>query len=399
MSSATFQDLFIDIAYKSLKKHGEELCGDKVEILKSDDRIIAVLADGLGSGVKANILATLTSKIAITMLKEGESLEEVIHTLIATLPVCQVRKIAYSTFSILEIDKDLNCKIVESENPPFVFLRDEQVLIPKKEIVEICEKKIEISHVKLKEDDIVYIFSDGVVHAGIGMFLNLGWTQKNVEEYVAKNSSATGAYALSEKLTGACDELYGGRPGDDTTVVAMKVRRPINLLMFTGPPINKKFDEPFVKRFLEQEGKKIVCGGTVANITSRVMGKKIETPIDYIDKNIPPVGYIDGVDLVTEGVITLNRVIELIYIWKEDSNNVDLDRQDAATRLFKMLLDDCTNIQVWVGKAVNEAHQNHDFPRELSLKIDLVNHLVNALNDIGKIAKIIYISEIDYSIK
>ncbi len=398
MSSIERSRVYIDIAYDSFIKYGEELCGDNVEIFKSEDKIIVVLADGLGSGVKANILATLTSKIAITMLKKGESIEEVISTLIATLPVCQVRKIAYSTFSIIEIDKELNCKIVESENPPFIFVRKDKALIPPKEQVKICGKKIEISKIKLRYDDAIYIFTDGVVHAGIGMYLNLGWTHEKVKEYIVDHCKDDNAYKLSSKLANECNELYGGKPGDDTTVVTLKVRKPLNLLMFTGPPINKDFDQPFVNLFMKQKGKKIVCGGTVANIVARVLKKEIKTTTKYIDKNIPPAGEIEGIDLVTEGVITLNRVIELINKWKKDYSSVEMDKQDAATRIFKMLMDDCTNVDIWVGKAVNEAHQYHDFPSQLSLKVNVVNKLVEVLNDIGKKAQIRYISEVDYSI-
>lgn len=392
------KEMYIDIAYNSLKKYGEELCGDKVEIFKSKERIIVVLADGLGSGVKANILATLTSKIAITMLKHGESLEEVISTILATLPVCKIREIAYSTISIIEIDSDLNCRIVESENPAFIFLRDSKVLKLKKDIITICEKQIEISNVKLEQNDLIYIFSDGVIHAGIGRLLNLGWTHKEVEKYLIKNSKASNAARLSADLTQVCNDLYGEKPGDDTTVIALKVREAVNLLVFTGPPLKKQLDKPFIKMFMKQKGKKIICGGTVANITARVLDKDIKTSIEYLDKDIPPEGKLDGIDLVTEGVITLSRVVELLNKFEKDPMSVDLKRKDAATKVFKILIEDCTNIDIWVGKAINEAHQYHDFPTELSFKINIVNDLVKGLKAIGKTAKIKYISEVDYTI-
>ena len=392
----TKKSMFIDIAYNSLKKYGEELCGDKVEVFKSDDRVIIVMADGLGSGVKANILATLTSKIAITMLKAGESLEEVIETLIATLPVCQVRKIAYSTFSIIEFDEDLHCRIVESDNPPFVFLRNGESIKTEKTRMIICDKSVEISNIQLQQNDMLYVFSDGVVHAGIGKCLNLGWTHDKVEGFIKENSNESNAAKLSANLLNACKDLYVGAPGDDTTVISLKVREPVNLLVFTGPPINPQLDAPFVKMFMKSRGRKVVCGGTVANIISRELQRPIETTLDYIDKDIPPVGKIDGVDLVTEGVITLNRVVKLIEMWKQDSTLVNLQNKDAATCVFKMLMEDCTNIDIWVGKAVNEAHQVFNFPSELSLKINVVKRLENALRSIGKVVQIRYISEINY---
>ncbi len=228
---------FVEVSHTSLNKKGEELCGDKVEVFQSEGRSIIVLADGLGSGVKANILATLTSKIAITMLRKGADIEEVVETIAHTLPVCKVRNMAYSTFTVIEIDENLHCKIFESENPPFFFLRDGEILIPENREVQIMDKTIVLTEMQLQENDVIYICSDGVIHAGVGQTLNFGWQWEHVANYIKKRDNLNAGF-LCQRLVKACDELYEGQPGDDTTIVTLKIRRPVQVLLFTGPPLD-----------------------------------------------------------------------------------------------------------------------------------------------------------------
>ena len=233
-------DLCTDIGYKSLNKFGEQLCGDMVEVIKQDqDSYVVVLADGLGSGVKASILSTLTSKIISTMLANGIELEECVHTLADTLPVCDVRKIAYSTFTVIKITDNKEAELIQYDNPRVILLRDgKNYVYPEKE--EIFDgKKIYKSKIDLKKDDIFVMISDGAVHAGVGKSLNYGWERKNIIEYLEgiynKELSAKG---ITNILLDDCNGLYAGEPGDDTTVCAIKIRKrkPVSLLI--GPPKN-----------------------------------------------------------------------------------------------------------------------------------------------------------------
>lgn len=389
------KECYIEVGYNSLNKKGEELCGDKVEVFQSEDRTIIVLADGLGSGVKANILATLTSKIAITMLKKGADLDEVIDTIAHTLPVCKVRRIAYSTLTIIEIDNKMHCRIFESENPPFFFLRNGKIYnLPKEEMI-IQDKTILLTEMDLQEDDIIYICSDGAIHAGVGKTLNFGWEWKHVARYVERKHDLNAVF-LSRRLLNACDELYEQEPGDDTTIVTVKVRKPVHVLLFTGPPLNPEHDAKLVKRFMDEPGEKIVCGGTAANIVARELKKEIQTTLDYEDMSIPPTAIIEGVDLVTEGVITLQRTIELIKAYRLRELDIEDLKNDGASKLFNMLISNGTHIEFWLGKAMNNAHQNPDFPVELSIKMNVVKQLQEELVKIGRVANIRYVSEVSY---
>ncbi|MDP4146513.1 MAG: SpoIIE family protein phosphatase [Bacillota bacterium] len=413
-------NLFFDIAFDSLKKHGEELCGDMVDVLRLDDCIIIVLADGLGSGVKANILATLTSKIASTMLKEGADIYETVDTIVNTLPICKTRQIAYSTFTIVKIYNDGRVYIAEYDNPPFFILRNNAHLNVKKNQLLINEKKVKETYLQLNAGDIITLVSDGVIHAGLGNILNLGWSWDNVCNYLARSShNKYTAQSITKDLISVCWDLYCGKPGDDTTVVTVKAEGPKYVNLFTGPPKNNKNDSLLIRSFIQSPGKKIICGGTAANIAERELGRKLNVNLDYITKDIPPIAFMEGIDLITEGVLTLAKAVNKIrkygHLFSQCSTintlagnditdykcdtchitscNCDpiinnLNAADGASRLAKILLEECTHLTLWVGKAINPAHQNPNLPVNLNIKLALVEELSDLLKKQGKLVNI-----------
>lgn len=380
---------FMEFSTASLNKYGEELCGDKVEFISEKDGFIAVLSDGLGSGVKANILATLTAKIAITMLKEGLSIEEVVDTIIHTLPICTVRKLAYSTFTIIKINSQGDAYIVEFDNPSIFFIREEKVYHIEKTEQNINERKIYESHLMLKEKDALIFVSDGVIHAGAGKVLNLGWSWQEVANYLQTlEVSKISAKSITSSLLGVCEDLYLECPGDDTTVATIKVIHPKVGILFSGPPIDKEQDDRVVEKLMKIQGKKIICGGTAANIVSRVLQTEVTTSFKIIDPKIPPIGHIKGIDLVTEGVLTLQGAVEKLERIKNSKEVTFLYGQDGASMLARMLFEDCTHIHMIVGRAINPAHQNPDFPQTLSIKLNIVYKLEEVLVALGKIVEI-----------
>lgn len=380
----------IDVAWRSLNKYQEELCGDKVEILKTGDSDIVILADGMGSGVKANILATLTSKILGTMLREGAAIESCVETIARTLPVCKVRKVAYATFSILQIFHSGQAYLAEFDNPSCVFIRDGKILDYPYKVREIEGKKIHEYRFQVKKNDCFVLMSDGVIYAGAGSILNMqGWTWEAMAEYTLKCTKKTlFASRLAVLLSQACDELYEERPGDDTTVAVARVieRRIVNI--FTGPPKDKADDDRLMHEFMHCEGKKVVSGGTSSNIAARFLGKEIVTRADSADPDVPPVAEIEGIDLVTEGVLTLGKCLKLLKKYANDEFDEEffdeLDADNGASRLAKMLIEECTELNLFVGTSVNKAHKNSELSFDLSMRMNLVEQLIRIMEQIGR---------------
>ncbi len=380
----------IDVAWRSLNKYQEELCGDKVEILKTGDSDIVILADGMGSGVKANILATLTSKILGTMLREGAAIESCVETIARTLPVCKVRKVAYATFSILQIFHSGQAYLAEFDNPSCVFIRDGKILDYPYKVREIEGKKIHEYRFQVKKNDCFVLMSDGVIYAGAGSILNMqGWTWEAMAEYTLKCTKKTlSASRLAVLLSQACDELYEERPGDDTTIAVARVieRRIVNI--FTGPPKEKADDDRLMHEFMRSEGKKVVSGGTSSNIAARFLGKEIITRADSADPDVPPAAEIEGIDLVTEGVLTLGKCLKLLKKYANgefDEEFFDeLDADNGASRLAKLLIEECTELNLFVGTSVNKAHKNSELSFDLSMRMNLVEQLIRIMKQMGK---------------
>lgn len=387
--------LYVDISYKSLNKDKEELCGDKVEIVRTKDSDILILADGMGSGVKANILSTLTSKILGTMLLNGATIDQCVETIVKTLPVCQERQVAYSTFSILQIFKNKEAYLVEFDNPSCVFIRDKKYMQLDFQERLIEDKKVKECHFQIKKDDFFILMSDGAIHAGVGQVLNFGWTWKHIAEYAVNNIQIRyTASRFSNFLSKACDELYMGCPGDDTTIAVAKVAGEQCVNIFTGPPSRKEDDEKLVREFMEANGKKVVCGGTTANIVSKILKKEIKTKFYYPDPSIPPTASIEGLDLVTEGVITLSRALVLLRKYLEDNIDenyfLELDKKNGGSLVARLLIEECSHLKLYVGKAMNMAHQNPGLPFDLSIRMNLVEQIKDVVTKMGKTVAITY---------
>ena len=387
-------DLCAEIGYKSINHDGEQLCGDHIDIVEqSNDSTVIVLADGMGSGVKASILSTLTSKIISTMMAADLPLEECVSTIAATLPVCSVRGVAYSTFTIMHLINSRTIELIQYDNPHIIYIRDGALYDYAKTEVNIGGKTIYKSVIRLKEDDIIIAMSDGCPHAGIGIAYNFGWKWEDIADYMLglSNGGFT-AKVLSTMLIDEVNRLYGGKPGDDATACVIKIRKRVPMNILFGPPADRDDCDRMMSLFFSKEGKHIICGGTTSSIAAKWLRKPLRPKLDFERSYVPPIAELEGVDLVTEGVITVNKVVEYAndYINNNDSYEEWGYSNDGASLISRLLFEEATDINFYVGKAVNPAHQNPDLPINFNIKMNLVQELSKALKLMGKRIKVSY---------
>jgi hypothetical protein len=385
----TTPDLFYEIHPQSLNHAGEELCGDQVKILRREDRSTVVLSDGLGSGVKANILATLTAEIIVTMRRERARLEDIIETVLGTLPACRVRGIAYAAFVIAEIEHATGrFQLINFDSPEPLFLC-QGVLTPLAQREEIIQgKTLRLSEGRLERGDFLGLLSDGVLYAGMGTLMNFGWGREQIGQHL--QSLARGPVRSAENLVRSImrktNELYDGAPGDDATFVGVLARKPNRLMLLTGPPIERVNDEAIVQRLLHFDGRKVVCGGTTANLVAERLGEIVETDLGTVRENVPPIGWISGVDLVTEGILTLARTLTLLKESEGIPARLPADRNGAVLLARELLKADA--IHFLAGEQVNPFYQNPLLPRNISIRHSLVEQLAGTLRNFHRAVEI-----------
>ena len=387
-------NLCIDIGYKSINHFGEELCGDHIKIVEQDEKSsVIVLADGLGSGVKASILSTLTSKIISTMMAAGLPIDECVSTIAATLPVCSERGVAYSTFSIMHLIENERIEIIQYDNPHVIMIRDGQNYEYSMTEMVLDGKKIYKTSIYLQEGDVFIAMSDGCPYAGAEATLNYNWRREDIIAFMeVMVMNGLTAKNLATMLVDECNKLYAQKPGDDTTACVVKVRNriPVNLLF--GPPVDPDDENRMLALFFAKEGKHVVCGGTTSKVVARYLDKEIEPLMNTEATDIPPISKIEGVDLVTEGVVTINRVVDYAkdYVAENEQFENWYFKKNGAALISQILFDEATDINFFVGTAKNPAHQNPDLPISFNIKMSLVEDLTKSLREMGKRVKISY---------
>lgn len=380
-------NIFIDIFCHQANHHGESICGDVflTRRVKEEGRTIVVLSDGMGSGIKANVLASLTSSMAVNFTLEHREVRKTAEIIMNTLPVCSVRKISYSTFTIIDIEDDGYTTIVEYDNPSCLILRGEEIFDPGWDIIFLESEKYQSKEIKTcsfraeKEDRILF-WSDGIIQSGMGSrSFPFGWGRDALVTQVIKilkNNPFTSSAKLARKIVSTSLQHDGGKPKDDTSCGVIYFREPRKLLLVSGPPFDERKDLDFAMKVQKFSGKKIIAGGTTAEIVARELALRFDAGMDQIDPELPPVSFVEGINLVTEGILTLGKSARILENLKKDSQL----GQGPADLIVKHFLES-DRIHIINGTRINVAHQDPNLPVELEIRRSVVKRIVRVLEE------------------
>ncbi|NMC41746.1 MAG: SpoIIE family protein phosphatase [Bacteroidales bacterium] len=381
------ENFFTEVNSHQRNHDGERICGDVFiyRYIKEEDRIIAVLSDGMGHGVKANVLATLTSTMALNFTREHKDIDRIAEVIMNTLPVCNIRKISYSTFTIVDIEPAGKVSILEYDNPPAVILRGKEMIEPEWMTVRLETGKHagktlrKCSFIPEKEDRII-LCSDGVTQSGMGSDdYPFGWERENLIKYASglvSGDRSVSAQALAGKIVAMAHKNDGYKAKDDISCAVIYFRDPRPLLISTGPPYEKEKDPVLASKIKDYKGKVIICGGTTADLVARELGRSITDNLVFEDPELPPESFIQGIDLVTEGILTLQKVNEIL---KTYNNSVRLGK-GPADKIVRMLMES-DEIHFIIGTRINIAHQDPTLPVDLEIRRTVVKRIARLLEE------------------
>lgn len=382
--NVSFDGLVTDFGWISLNKKHETICGDFFDMMENESDHVLVLSDGLGSGVKANILSTLTARMLSHMIIQKLPIYDAVAAVADTLPVCSVRHLAYSTFTVLDI-KGRQALLYQFDNPDAILIRNGKVKAYPYSTFTLKEKVIHESTFDLREDDMLILMSDGVTNAGMGKTTDGGWGRNEVLRYCQeKYYPGMSAQEMAVDIAYAGLALNLDETDDDLTVLTLRFckRQTVNLMI--GPPDTVEKDNAYLDNFWKKEGKHVICGGTTAKLAARYLGKALTILEDSAADDVPALMHLPGADLVTEGLLTLERLVEYCEDFREDrlSFHEMLKKKNGAAQLGTLLFTRATDINIFFGNAYNPAYEGSEITAQT--KTRTVETLIEHLRKAGK---------------
>lgn len=381
------KNIFMDVECVQENKKGQSTCGDVFlsRKIQDEDRLVATLSDGLGSGVKANVLAMLTASMSVNFMLAHEPIERTSKIIMDTLPVCEVRKISYSTFTIVDVACDGETNIIEYDNPRVIIIRDNKRFTPEAKEITLKEgkqagKTILATTFNVEKEDRIIVLSDGITQSGIGSkAMPFGWGEDAVTSHICniiKKNPNVSARMLAQNIVkeASINDKFSAK--DDSSCVVIYFREPRKMLLCSGPPFRETLDQKVALRFDRFKGKKVICGGTTAEILSRELRREIEVQLIIDSSGLPPTSKMKGADLISEGIITIGKVAEIL----ENINSTQISGEGPAIEIVNMFFDS-DEIHFIIGTKINEAHQDPSLPVELEIRRNVFKKIVKLLQE------------------
>lgn len=372
----------IDIAQTPKKTGG--VCGDSVTSFRTPESTVILLTDGIGSGIKANIYASMASARLEKLLEAGFSLRRAFSSLVNTMHESRGTDMPYAVFTVARILNNGEATILAYEMPEAIFVGRHSASVLQRRNFTLEREVISESNLFLEPGEGLLMFSDGITLAGIGGKTRLGWSSSEVCRFV-KDCMVAGEkkQKLYQKVHQQARELWGTPCGDDCTVVSAFCRPGKVVSILTGPPAEKGDDQKTVESFLALPGIKIVSGATTAQIVARHLKKELK--INHTDTSlIAPPGYsIEGIDLVTEGAVTLNQLYNIL-----DADPIYFEPESSVTRLYDAIID-ADRVNFIVGTTQNIGHGDIAFRQQgIIPRVKIVDLLAQKLAENGRLIDI-----------
>ena len=382
----TKNNYYIEASSSQVNKNNKRVSGDTIILKKipNERRFMFVLSDGLGSGIFANVLSNITASMALNFRLRNEPVNRTARNIINILPIDRTRNISYSTFTLADVDFDGETNIIELDNPSFILIRNRERIYPEKKQLVIkndnLDRTVNIAHLHLFSEDRIIFVSDGVAQSGIGSTkLPIGWGEKGISEFALskiRDNKTISAKELCEEIVSKAYQNDDYKSKDDISCAVLYMRKPRKVLICSGPPFDIEKDIYLAGLVSNYEGKKVICGGTTAHIISRCMNKEIKIDLDDDNLDLPPVSELDGIDLVTEGILTLAKVSEFL-------NNKSFDEpfpDDASGKILEIMMNSDT-IDFIAGTRINNAHQDPNLPEELEIRRNVIKKIASLLEE------------------
>ncbi|MBI9016672.1 MAG: SpoIIE family protein phosphatase [Phycisphaerae bacterium] len=374
----------IDIAQSSKKS---DICGDVIHTIRRKQGTLILLCDGIGSGIKANLAAKMLIARLTELIDRGFSQHIAFHKIVETQNQYRTNGFSYVAFTLIWIRPDGATEILSHDGTrPIVIPKAGRLHPVNMDYHSSGQAIIGQCNLQLNIGDRLLVFSDGITQAGLGRSCAAGWTENQIAKDIASQVEELNSSQIASAVHKIALQKWGKPDGDDCTVMTITLGKPETVTLLTGPPANKKDDPHTINDFLNLHGTKIICGGTTAGIAARIMNKELTVTDDVTGPWTPPCFALEGIDMVTEGVVTLNQIANLIKI-----DPSKLQGASTAEKLCRHLLA-ADQINFIVGQAQNPASNDTLFTQiGVTQRINVIETLKKELSRLDKLVLIDYI--------